>query len=109
MYQYQCRVTKVVDGDTMHVTVSLGLDSYQNITLRLAGLDTPEMSTPEGKTAKVWVQEWVDAHVDSDGYLPLATIKDRREKYGRYLAVVGTLNDELLSNGIARPYDGGKR
>lgn len=109
MYQYRCKVTRVVDGDTLRVTVSLGLDTYQDITLRLSGLDAPEMSTPEGKAAKAWVQDWLIAHEDDGGWLPLDTIKDHREKYGRYLAVVGDLNADLLSNGIARPYGGGKR
>jgi len=52
--------------------------------------------------------------------LIVRTVKDRKEKYGRYLAelfLVGadgqpaatSVNQTLLSNGHARPYSGGAR
>lgn len=112
-YWYKATVTKVVDGDTVHVTVSYGLDQYGNYTLRLAGIDTPEMSTNEGKVARAYVEDWLEARPN----LLLHTVKDKREKYGRYLAYLydadrlddPSLNQLLLDQGLARPYDGGVR
>jgi micrococcal nuclease len=109
LYEYRCRVLRVIDADTLHVQVSLGLDAYQNLTLRLHGLDAPERGTEAGTAATDYVIAWITAHADTDGSLPLATVKDRREKYGRYLGVIGTLNADLLAAGHARPYGGGAR
>jgi micrococcal nuclease len=109
LYEYRCRVLRVVDADTLHVQVSLGLDAYQNLTLRLHGLDAPERGTPAGTAATEYVVAWIAEYADLDGWLPLATVKDRREKYGRYLGVLGTLNDDLLAAGHAKPYGGGVR
>jgi micrococcal nuclease len=104
MYEYRARVTKVVDGDTMHLSIDLGLDVAIATTVRLSGVDTPEMNTPEGRAAKIYTQDWVAA---LGGTVIVCTIKDKREKYGRYLAELlapdGTsLNQDLLASGHAR-------
>lgn len=109
MYEYKCAVTKVVDGDTLWLQVDLGIDISVRLSVRLYGLNTPEMSTPEGPVAKQFVLDWLEASSNS---LVLRTIKDRKEKYGRYLGIildVGTgksLNDALLEAGLAVPYYG---
>lgn len=114
MYEYSCTVVRVVDGDTLHLDVDLGCDVHTLMTIRLAGLDAPEISTEAGKDARDYVEAWVA----SFGVAPLVlrTVKDRREKYGRYLGALygpsGTelsLNAELLANGLAVPYSGGAR
>lgn len=87
VYEYACELIRIVDGDTAHVRVDLGLDVRFDITLRFAGINAPELNTPEGPPARQFV-------VDN---LPLVftirTVKDHREKYGRYLAWL------LLSDG----------
>lgn len=113
MYEYKARVVKVVDGDTLHLDVDLGCDSHLMMTVRLAGIDAPEIRTNEGKVSKAWVENWLEARPN----LILRTIKDTREKYGRYLGVVVdadrptdyTLNEALVNEHLAVPYDGGKR
>jgi micrococcal nuclease len=104
MYEYRARITKVVDGDTLHLVIDLGLDVSIATTVRLSGVDTPEMSTPEGKAAKIYTQDWVTVR---GGTVIVRTVKDKREKYGRYLAELlapdGTsLNQDLLASGNAR-------
>ena len=108
MYEYYCELVKVVDGDTLHVVVDLGLDTYQRQTIRLAGLNCPEMSTQAGKDAKAFVVAWFAAHASRNVFV-LSTIKDKREKYGRYLGYArgvdgASLNDALLESGHAVPY-----
>lgn len=98
----------VVDGDTMHVGVDLGLDVAVQVTLRLYGINAPEMRTPEGKAAKQWAIAWFVTHCPS-GTFTVNTIKDQREKYGRYLAVVtapggAVFNDDIVAAGHAVPY-----
>lgn len=114
MYSYSASVLSVVDGDTLHVELDLGLDVRVRTTLRLNGIDCPELKTPAGKAAKAFTEAWVK---NNGGVVVVDTYKDKREKYGRYLAEVRptvppyvlSLNQSLLVNGHAKPYDGGKR
>ncbi len=106
MYQYKATVTKVLDADTIHARVDLGFDARLDMTLRLAHINAPEMSTPEGVAAKRFAMDWLAEHTD----FRLESIKDRRERYGRYLGIIHplddgeTLNDALLRTGHAVPY-----
>ncbi|HET9132393.1 MAG TPA: thermonuclease family protein [Terriglobia bacterium] len=84
MYEYTARLLRVVDGDTIYVEVDLGFTIKMEIELRLEGVNTPEMKTPEGPPAKQVTVDWL-AQYDS---LIIETEKDKKEKWGRYLAVV---------------------
>jgi endonuclease YncB( thermonuclease family) len=115
MYEYGARLAKsahdptgVVDGDTMHITVDMGMDIANSVTLRVYGVNAPEMSTPEGKAAKIWAIEWFNVNCP-DGKFTLQTVKDKREKYGRYLATIlaptgNTFNTDIVAAGHAVPY-----
>ncbi len=111
MYEYSATVRQVVDGDTLHLTIDLGLDIAVNVTVRLYGINSPEKNTPEGVTARAFAEEWLH---DKPRVL-VVTHKDDKEKYGRYLAQVFDvdrtvcLNDLLVTSGHAVPYFGGKR
>ena len=46
MYEYKCRIIKVVDGDTIDVDIDLGFNiTLSNQRIRLQGVDTPESRT----------------------------------------------------------------
>lgn len=108
---YRCRIVKHVDGDTSHVVVDPGFDVSLALTVRWTGIDAPEIGTPEGKEALAWVQQ---ALPEGSSCL-LRTIKDRKEKYGRYLGefLAGegmlTVNEQMVAAGHAVAYDGGAR
>jgi micrococcal nuclease len=107
-YTYDAWLTGLVDGDTLHCGVDLGCDVAINLTIRLYGINAPEMSTPEGKAAKEFAAQWFVQH-SPDGKFVLETIKDRREKYGRYLGIVealdgANLNNDMVSSGHAVAY-----
>lgn len=116
MYDYKARVLKVVDGDTLHVEIDLGMDVRHRTTVRLYGINAPEMGAPGGIDARIFVADWMlaNAHDSGNGedWVRLTTIKDKREKYGRYLANVYpwqvgdglSLNDSLLDLGHAQEY-----
>ena len=110
MYEYDAKILRVVDGDTLAVECDLGFDVSTRLNVRLSGLDAPERNTVEGKAAIAWLEVEI-ATRGSD--CTLRTIKDRREKFGRYLGVFTfgewCLNDALLAAGHAKLYDGGKR
>ena len=99
-------VIRHVDADTTHVRVDAGYDIEVNLTVRWYGIDAPEISTPEGMAAL----DWVEAQIPVGTTVWIQGIKDKREKYGRYLARIFLpasmvcLNDELLARGMARPY-----
>ncbi len=113
MYEYRGSIVRVVDGDTVHVHLDLGINVAIDLTLRLYGINAPEMSTPEGVAAKAHLIELLQGGPGTTtNFQPLTirTVKDRREKYGRYL---GTLirtadgldvNQSMLSDGFAVVY-----
>lgn len=106
VYPRTCVVLKVVDGDTLHVDADLGCDVRVAMTLRLYGINAPETSTPEGLTARSYVEMWVAGRGPR---FELRTVKDKREKYGRYLADLvdaggASLVADLLEAGHAVPY-----
>lgn len=106
MYDYVAKLdaskrdpTGVVDGDTMNVVVDLGMDIYIKTTLRVLGINAPEMSTAAGKTAKQWAINWFSTNCAA-GTFHIATTKDRTEKYGRYLAIITAPGGEIFNNDI---------
>jgi endonuclease YncB( thermonuclease family) len=111
MYEYAATLLAVVDGDTMHLDVDLGCDIHDRLTVRLAHVNAPERNTPAGQQAIDYVTAWFAVNPA----LTIRTTKDRKEKYGRYLAEVRgdptkpSLNSMLLNDGHAVPYEGGAR
>lgn len=103
MYQYRAEVLSVVDGDTLHLSVDLGFDIKRRDTFRLYGINAPEMSTPEGIAAKAWLVQKL-----TEGALVITTRKDKREKYGRYLATLWidmkNVNEQMVAAGHAVAY-----
>lgn len=46
MYEYNCNIVRVVDGDTVDVDIDLGFGIWvRNERVRLYGIDTPESRT----------------------------------------------------------------
>lgn len=118
MYEYQAEVLKVLDGDTIEVSLDLGLGIRYRTPLRLFGINAPEVHShdPAEKAAGAKAQAFLEAQLD--GKVVLARTVKPKDKYGRYLATVFTvdrhtlgenINDLMVSNGHAKPYDGGQR
>lgn len=111
MYEYEAVITNVVDGDTLDARVDLGFDIGVDMRFRLFGIDTPEVRTKDleekqrGIDAKVYVEEMC-----LNKRVIIRSKKDKRGKYGRYLAEILlpdsllTLNQLLLKEGHAEPY-----
>lgn len=93
LYQYRAQLIRVIDGDTLDLSIDLGFDITQKTRVRLMGINAPEMNTDAGKLAKAFVVDWF-----SEGEaITLETYKDKREKYGRYLAKVVTAKGDLAA------------
>lgn len=106
MYNYKAKIIDVYDGDTVTAMVDLGFLHFQEMKLRLYGIDTPELRGEE-KEAGIVVRDIVRAMV-LDKEVEIHSYKDKQGKYGRYLAniiVDGVdLNKWLVENNHAKPY-----
>ncbi|MEU8378691.1 thermonuclease family protein [Streptosporangium sp. NPDC048865] len=85
LYVYAAIVARVVDGDTLDLLVDLGFTTQTRQRIRLAGVYAPELGTPEGEAAAEFTRGWVAEHGPA---LLVKTLRDRKERYGRYLGVV---------------------
>jgi len=91
MYEYNCTVEKVVDGDTIDVVLDLGFDILYKSRVRLFGIDTPESRTrnkdekARGKMAGAFLEEAIE---DGEKVVIQTKLKDSRGKFGRVLGDV---------------------
>lgn len=109
MYEYTARLTRIIDGDTWTLDIDLGMHIWiHDQRIRAAGINAPELSTPEGQTARVWVGAWFATHAP-DGVVTIRTVKDRDDNYGRLLGTIlaadgACLNSDMLAAGQAVPW-----
>ena len=91
---------KVIDGDTFKGTVDLGYNIATLQTLRLRGIDAPDVASSEGEEAKTYLKERL---MESEEAVLIRTHKSG--KYDRYLVdlfVEGDyINQELIETGLA--------
>ena len=122
---YNFRVTKinrVVDGDTIDVTIDLGFDLAKKERVRIAGVDTPEKRTRDleekalGLDATAWMKKHLEETIKGEDELTIRTeLKGGMGKYGRLLGwlYVGesdvSLNEKMITEGYAWEYDGGTK
>ena len=122
---YNFRVTeinRVVDGDTIDVTIDLGFDLYKKERVRVAGVDTPEKRTRDleekalGIDATNWLKAKLAEAITGDDELTIRTeLSGGIGKYGRLLGwlYIGdgdvSLNEEMIKLGYAWEYDGGTK
>lgn len=104
MFDYEVTFISNYDGDTMDFLIDQGLDTSRKITVRLFGVDTPEMrgGTPESKILADNAKQYVFNALSKATYVRIKTIKDSTEKYGRYLAKVIFTHRLLTKNDIGR-------
>ena len=98
MYQYKAQVKAVIDADTIDVLIDLGFGVHTMQRLRLYGIDAPEMKTEAGKIAKEYVKS-VLLGADASMFVYVRTLKDKKYKYGRKLAVVYWSESDLIHYG----------
>lgn len=121
MYEFNGRIIRWVDGDTLWLTawreekLDLGFRNRlfirheHDLECRVYGVDTPEHAA--GHPATAAVNEWAPAGSD----VTVETFKPNAEdKYGRWLADIRlsdgrTISTELLSHDLAVPYFGGTK
>lgn len=102
------QVQSVYDGDTCRVDIDLGLGMWiRNEKVRLVRINAPEVTGPEkvrDEASRDFLRELIDGKE-----VIIETVKDRRGKYGRYLADIWierggvwmNVNDTLVAAGHA--------
>ena len=108
-----CKVIKVYDGDTITIATRLpGNTSVYRFSVRLDGIDTPEIKTknPREHERAVFVRDQLHSLV----YGKIVLLKNLSiEKYGRILADVYlddlNVNEYMVDKKYANVYDGGKK
>lgn len=130
MYQYQAQIQRVVDGDTYEIDIDLGLSVWvRNEKIRLYGVNTPEVygvkKGSDDYLAGKQASDFVKTVIKKGDLAIIETMKDAKEKFGRYLGVVYVrvapeireghanirsigdfycINDLLIAKGLAEPY-----
>jgi endonuclease YncB( thermonuclease family) len=100
-YTYTAVVERVIDGDTLCVGINVGFGNTLHDKLRLRGINCPELPTPEGKAAKLYVQKLLPVG-------SLIVIKSRKvivDTYGRfvmdvfYSTTADSTPEEIIASG----------
>ena len=126
MYEYKAIIDRVVDGDTIDVTIDLGFKTWKKVRVRMEGINTPESRTRDleekklGLAAKARLQE-ILKHNNNECVLRVSGVG----KFGRALSTVFVeslsplngddgitlidVNKQLITEGHAVEYNGGKR
>ena len=88
VYEYRCKVTRVVDGDTVDVDIDLGFGIWMHKErIRLHGIDTPESRTRdlEEKKYGLLAKQQIESFMPRGSMQTLVTVKDKAGKFGRIL------------------------
>jgi len=108
MYEYRALITKVYDGDTLTADIDLGFGVIlRKQKLRLRGINAPEVRGRQREDGLVTRDRLRDMVYNQT--VIVRTHKDRKGKYGRWLADVYidnvSVSEVLLSEGLAIPYE----
>ena len=90
MYEYNAKVTHVVDGDTIDLSIDLGFDIWYNSRVRFLGIDTPESRTRDLEEKKRGAEHEADLIIQE------ARMKANSEM-SDYTAKVKDLKSEIHS------------
>jgi micrococcal nuclease len=120
MYEYRCKVVKVIDGDTVDVDIDLGFGVWlKDERVRIMGIDTPESRTSDkvekvfGLAAKARLKELLG----KDAILKTQVNKDGEDMKGKFGRILGDfqapdgrmVTEIMIEEGHCVPYFGGSK
>ena len=120
MYEYRCKVVKVVDGDTVDVDIDLGFGVWlHDERVRIMGIDTPESRTSD-KVEKVFglaAKKRLKELLGDDVVLKTQVNKDGEDMKGKFGRILGDfvaedgrmVTDVLIEEGHCVAYFGGSK
>ena len=70
MYEYRCKIVKVIDGDTVDVDIDLGFGVWlHKERIRLYGIDTPESRTRDLEEKKYGLKQKVSGNIYASWFI----------------------------------------
>ena len=123
MYEYRCKILKVVDGDTVDVDIDLGFGVVlSDERVRIMGIDTPESRTSD-KVEKVFglaAKDALKAMLGKTSILKTQINRDGEDMKGKFGRILGdfiidkdgeecSVVDALMEDGHAVDYYGGSK
>ena len=112
LFHYNARIISIYDGDTCRADIDAGLGIWlRNEPLRLHRINAPEVRGTEREDG-LKSRDFLRALLDGKDVV-IETVKDKKGKYGRYLAEIWFLegdewqnvNDVIVANGHAEYKD----
>lgn len=110
LYHYIADIIDVYDGDTCTIDIDLGLHTWiKGEKIRLNRINAPELRGTE-RAKGLESRDFLRSLILNKKVI-IETIKDKKEKYGRYLAEIwledengkfNNINDEMVKNGFAK-------
>lgn len=109
MFEYRAQAVKVIDGDTLDLDVDLGFNVTFRARFRLLDVSAPELTAKdpvERQKAVATKRKFEELIAAAPFQLTVKTVKDRQEKYGRYLATIiaGDVDINAALNKFLREY-----
>ena len=112
MHDYKAKVIQVVEGSVLLLDIALGFDVTVRQEIRLARIDTQEIRGEE-RDSGVRSKEYVEDVLHGVQEVIVSTIRDKKGKFGRYIAEVvfpkdgenKNLGDLLLEKGYAEEHE----
>ena len=121
MYEYKCKIVKVVDGDTVDVDIDLGFGCWlRDERVRIMGIDTPESRTSD-KVEKIFglkAKERLNSLLGANAILQTQVSKNGENMKGKFGRILGNFltedgskvcADVLVAEGHAVHYSGGSK
>ena len=109
MYNYNAKIIRWVDGDTVELCIDLGFKIQSTHRARLYGVDTPERGKVNYNEARLFCEKLVPV----GSVVSVDTHKDSSDKYGRYLVDIKvndkTISQMLVEAKLGYSYFGGKK
>jgi micrococcal nuclease len=107
-YTYEAQVISTYDADTTYLQIDLGFNIKFAERMRLHGINAWEVRGPE-KENGIIARDWLRTIIPDGHTIRIKTVRDKKEKYGRYLCYVYiptglgwlNINDELVRAGHA--------
>ena len=121
MYEYKCKILRVVDGDTVDIDIDLGFGIWMHKErVRMMGIDTPESRTRDkvekafGLASKDRLKELLP--IGSIQHLKTEIDRSGEDKKGKFGRILGDFivdekrcTDILIEEGHAVAYFGGSK
>ncbi len=112
MYEYKVRgIKSIYDGDTVIFELDLGFGVYKLEKLRLAHINAPELRGLEhdaGIVSRDWLRKRIYSAFYAGEDIRIKTFKDKKGKYGRYIAEIFinniSVNSQMIDEGLAVAY-----